>query len=362
MRILHIDEQRGWRGGEQQASYLIRGLLARGHECAIAGRPGSAFVTTDHGSGLLEVVEAPFRGEADLWTAFQLARAVRRLDIDILHAHTSHALTYAVLARKLAGRGKVVASRRVDFPPRQNAFSRWKYGAADRIVAISEKIAEVMRTFGIPDSQLRVVHSGIDPGRLDVEPLPRAELGVPEGIPLLGNVAALVGHKDHRTLIAAMPVVLREVPEAHLIIAGEGPLRPNLERQIAQLNLGHAVHLLGFRNDVPAILKALDVFVMSSKEEGLGTSVLDAMAAGIPVVATAAGGIPEMVRDGETGLLAEAGNPQQLADRIVAVVRDSRMGDALRESAARLVRERFTLDAMVAGNLEIYHRLIARHA
>lgn len=357
MRILHIDEQRGWRGGEQQASYLIRGLVALGHECAIAGRPGSAFVTGDHGPGLLGVVEAPFRGEADLWTAIKLARAVRRLDIDILHAHTSHALTYAVLARKLAGRGNVVASRRVDFCPRSNAFSRWKYGAADHIIAISGKIAEVMRAFGVQESRLSVVHSGIDPERLNVPPLPRSELGVPEDVPLIGNVAALVGHKDHHTLIAAMPVVLREVPEAHLIIAGEGPLRPNLERQIAQLNLGHAVHLLGFRNDVPAILKALDVFVMSSKEEGLGTSVLDAMAAGIPVVATAAGGIPEMVRDGETGLLAEAGNPRDVADRIVAVIRESQMAGALRATAANLVRERFTKDTMVAGNLEVYRRL-----
>ncbi|GMV91452.1 MAG: hypothetical protein AMXMBFR82_12300 [Candidatus Hydrogenedentota bacterium] len=358
MRILHIDEQRGWRGGEQQASYLIRGLVERGHDCAIAGRTGSAFVTADHGPGLFEIVEAPFRGEADLWTAFKLSRAVRRLDIDILHAHTSHALTYAVLARKLAGRGKVVASRRVDFPPRQNAFSRWKYGAADHIIAISGKIAEVMRTFGVPESRLSVVYSGIDPARLDVPPLSRSSLGVPEGVPLLGNVAALVGHKDHQTLIAAMAEVLRAVPEAHLVVAGEGPLRPELERQIAGLNLGHAVHLLGFRNDVPAILKALDVFVMSSKEEGLGTSVLDAMAAGVPVVATAAGGIPEMVRDRSTGLLATARNPRQLADQVIEMVRDCRLAERLRENALTLVYDRFTTSAMVAGNSEVYENVV----
>ena len=359
MKILHIDEQSGWRGGEQQASYLIRGLVERGHSCAIAGRPESPFLTRDHGVDLLARIEAPFRGEIDLWSAWVVARDVRRLGIDILHAHTSHALTYAILARMIARRGSVVASRRVDFPPRGNAFSRWKYHRADRVIAISHRIAEVMRAFGVSDTKLSVVHSGIDPSRFDVEPLPRADLGVPEGVPLLGNVAALVGHKDQATLIAAMPAILKSYPRAHLIIAGDGPLRESLERLIAELDVKHAVHLLGFRDDVPRLLKALDVFVMSSKEEGLGTSVLDAMAAGVPVVATDGGGIPEAVRDGVTGLLAPVGDPESLGNAIIRMLGDRELRTRLIASAVAMVETEFTWTRMASENVRVYEDLAA---
>ncbi len=359
MNILHIDEQTGWRGGEQQASYLIRGLAERGHTCVIAGRPRSPFLLANQGAGTVARIEAPFRGEIDLWSAALLARAVHRYAIDILHAHTSHALTYACLARALARRGKIVASRRVDFAPRPNAFSRWKYGCADRVIAISHRIGEVLREFGVPDSKLTVVHSGVDPARFDVAPLPRSALGVPDDVPLIGNVAALVGHKDHATLISAMPVVLSAIPDAHLVIAGDGPLRPEIEGRIAELDIGHAVHLLGFRDDVPQVLRALDVFVLSSKEEGLGTSVLDAMAAGVPVVATAGGGISEMVDHERTGLLTPPREPEALAQAIIRLLRDAELRRSLTAGGVALVHGRFTAEHMVTGNLSVYSELLA---
>jgi len=358
VNILHINDQVGWRGGEQQASYLIRGFAQLGHSCLIAGRPGSAFIERDHGVPGLVRIAAPCRGEWDIPTAITLSRAVRDHSVDILHAHSSHALTYAVLARKLAGRGKVVASRRVDFPPNANIFSQWKYRQPDRIVAISHCIARVLRDFGVAEDKLRTVHSGIDPMRFDVDPLPRAELGIPEDAPLAGNVAALVGHKDQATLLDAATHVLEAIPDFRLVIAGEGPLRPQLEAQIARLNIGHAVTLLGNRSDVPRILRALDVFVMSSKEEGLGTSVLDAMACRIPVVATNAGGIPEAVIDGETGLLAPVGNAEKLGHAIVRVVRDAKLGTALAANAYNRFIEKFTVDRMVAGNVAVYAEVL----
>ena len=359
MNILHIDEQTGWRGGEQQASYLIRGLTERGHRCFVAGKPGSDFLTRDHGARDLVRIPVPCRGELDLVTAYRLSRAVREYNIDILHAHSSHAVVYAVLAKKFAGRGKVVASRRVDFPPNKNFFSRWKYAQPDRIIAISECIARVMRNFGIPESILRTVHSGIDLKRFDVAPLSRAEIGIPEGVSLAGNVAALVGHKDHATLLDAVPAILREAPEFRLVIAGEGPLRPQLEAQIARLEIGESVTLLGQRNDVPRLLRALDLFIMSSSEEGLGTSVLDAMACGVPVVATNAGGIPEMVRDRETGLLVAAKNPTELANATVSAFKDAELRERVAGRALDLVKHSFTVDSMVRGNLAVYEELLS---
>lgn len=357
MNILHIDEQTGWRGGEQQASYLIRGLAQRGHRCFIAGKPNSEFLARDHGVADLVRISIPCRGELDLVTAVKLRNAIIQYRIDILHAHSSHAVTYAALARKLAGRGSVVASRRVDFPPNANVFSKWKYRQPDRVIAISDCIARVMRTFGVGADRLRTVHSGVDISRFDVAPLPRKTLGIPDGVPLAGNVAALVGHKDHRTLLRAVPSIIHELPDFRLVIVGEGKLRQELEAEIARLNIVHAVILLGQRNDIPQLLRALDVFILSSSEEGLGTSVLDAMACGVPVVATNAGGIPEMVRDGETGLLAPIRDPDALAGQVVRLLRDDDLKRRLAHRAREMVIERFSADRMVLGNLEVYEEL-----
>lgn len=358
MNILHIDEQTGWRGGEQQAGYLIAGLGERGHQCSIAGRPGSPFVQADHGGRVSARLELPLRGEFDGVSAARIAAFARKHGVQILHAHTAHAHMIACLARMFAGSLKVVVSRRVDFAPSSNRFSRYKYALPDHYVAISNAVGRVLAAYGIPDAKRSVVHSGIDLKRLDVPARSRAELGLPERGPLIGNVAALVGHKDHRTLISAMPAVVDAVPEAHLVIVGEGPLRPAIEDQIRSLNLTHRVHLLGYRDDVPAILKALDVFVLSSSEEGLGTSVLDAMAAGVPVAATAAGGIPEAVRHEETGLLSAPGEPGPLAESLLRLLRGRPFAEALARSARSLVASDFSADAMVEGNLAVYESVL----
>jgi glycosyltransferase involved in cell wall biosynthesis len=324
----------------------------------VAGRSGGEFVRADHGVADLRRVALPFRGEWDLATAYRLARTCQAESIDILHAHSSHAHTLALLARIIAGRAKVVVSRRVDFAPRANLFSRWKYRKPDATVAISDCIARVLRDFGIDESRLHTVHSCIDPQRLEAEPWPRSELGVAEDTPLLCNVAALVGHKDQATLIAAMPAVLEAFPNALLLVAGEGALRSDLEAQIAALSLGEHIRLLGYRRDVPSLLRAADCFVLSSKEEGLGTSVLDAMACGVPVVATAAGGIPEMVEHEVTGLLSPVGSPERLAAHLVRLLKDPALAQSLKAGGEALVQGRFAVDNMVEGNLAVYESLV----
>lgn len=357
MRILHLDEQRGWRGGEQQASYLIRGQAARGHAVFIAGRPGSEFLARDHGN-IARAVACPFAGEADLYTAACLARLVRRERIDIIHAHTSHTHTIACLTRMLARRGRAIVSRRVDFNPSSNAWSRAKYTWPDRFIAISRTIAEVLHASGVPRERVSVVHSAIDAARLEAEPLSRADLGLPDDAFVIGNVAALVDHKDQATLVRAMAEVLRENPKAHAVIAGEGPLRANLLALTEQLGISSHVHLLGYRNDVPRLLHSLDVFVMSSKEEGLGTSVLDAMACRLPVVATAGGGIPEMVRHDVTGLLVPVGDAHALAQGILAIAADPATAARLAKAGQTMVREEFHVDRMVEGNLAVYREVL----
>ena len=359
MNVLHVDEQRAWRGGEQQANYLLQGLVKHGHWVAIAGRPGSPFLNADHGIPDLVRIAIPCLSEVDPYSVWCLARAIRRYHVDIIHAHTGHAHTMACLARILAGRGKVVVSRRVANPPRKGVFTRWKYRQPDRYVAISQRIAEVLGSYGIPAKKLMTVRSAVDPTRLAVAPLARASLGISEDIPLIGNVAALVGVKDQATLLSAMALAVRSVPSLQLVIAGEGTLRPALEAQISKLGLNASVHLLGYRQDVPQLLHALDGFVLCSREEGLGTSILDAMVCGVPVVATATGGIPEMVIPDKTGFLVPVGNAEAMATAIVRMVSDRAFSKVLAANAKTRVLTDFTVEAMVEGNLRVYEQLLA---
>jgi L-malate glycosyltransferase len=299
----------------------------------------------------------------DFAAAWRLARVVRRLRPEILHAHDPHAVAMAALARSMSAsehQPLIVASRRVDFHLKRNAFSRWKYRQVALFICASEAIRRMLLGDGIPASRARTIHEGVDVEAIDAVPPARihAEFWLPVHSPVVGNVGALVPHKGHRHLIDAAALVVRDVPDVRFVILGEGELRPLLEKRIVEHHLQRHVLLPGFRRDVLALHKGFDLFVMSSVTEGLGTSVLDAMACGRPVVATRAGGLPEIVVDGETGLLVEPRDVRGLAEAIAGLLRDpdcrARMGAAGR---ARLVQH-FSADQMVARTLQAYQDLL----
>jgi glycosyltransferase involved in cell wall biosynthesis len=353
MITLHIDEQRDWRGGEQQASYLVRGLLERGHRCILAGRRGSAWLVR-HADLDAKCVALPFWGEWDLWSVWRLARLITRHNVDIVHAHTGHGHTFALLACRMAQRGVVVASRRVDFVPARNPLTLWKYRGARKIVAVSRCIADVLRAYGVPEERIAVVYSAQDPARLDMPATPRQDLSIPEDAPLFFCAAALVGHKDHATLLDAFALVQRDLPAARLLLAGTGPLEGRLRERAKRLGLGEELRFLGYRRDVPGLIRAADVFVLSSKMEGLGSAILEAMWIERPVVACAGGGIPEMVRHEMTGLLAPVGDSKALAENMTRMATDPALAEACIKNARNLVEERHSVDAMTQETLQIY--------
>lgn len=359
MKVLHIDEQMGWRGGEQQASWLIQGLCAQGHQVVIAARPGSEYYRNAHGGAPIERLSVPLYTELDLYSAWRIGQWARRAGVDIFHAHTSHAHTTALLAQRIAGHGRTVVSRRVSFPPKTDPFNRWKYRSPDRVVGVSEHVTQILREHGVPESKLTTVHSSVDLGRLDVPPLPRAELGIPENAPLIVNAGSLVGHKDHANLLHAMARVLESLPDARLIIAGEGKLRVDLEALVRQLGVGHAVSLLGYRNDVPRLVRAANLYVSSSWSEGLGTSILEALACKIAVVATEAGGAREMVKPGETGYLVPCRDSERLAEAMLRALSHAEEARAYAENGRALVERDFSTEGMVEGTLEVYRSLLS---
>jgi glycosyltransferase involved in cell wall biosynthesis len=360
MNILHLDEQIGWRGGEQQASWLVQGLAAKGHQVWISGKPDGAFLKSSHGDAPLNRLPLPFWAEVDLYTCWRLAQVVYQEEIDIIHAHTSHTHTIACLTRTMARRASVVVSRRVSFPPKTDKFNQWKYRAPDALLAVSEKVAEVLRESGLSEEKVTRVYSAVDLARLEVPPASRKTLGVSDEATLLFSAGALVDHKDHATLLSAMPAIIAACPSVHLLIAGEGALRASLEQQMEELALAEHVTLLGHRTDVPALVQAADLYISSSWSEGLGTSVLEALACETPVVAAVAGGIPEMVLPGKTGYLVPNRDPQALAGAVVEALKHPKQSAKMSVAGRKLVEQRFTAPRMVESTLEVYLKLVAR--
>ena len=303
------------------------------------------------------------RSEVDLSTAWKLSRIIRQFSPEIVHVHDPHAVSMAALALSFSAptpRPRVVASRRVDFHLQKHSFSRWKYRQVDLFIAASAAIRDVLVSDGIPARHTVVVHDGIDVGKIGRLPSVdlRAEFWLPHGAPLLVNVGALVAHKGQRYLIDAMPHVLREVPEAHLIILGEGELRSALERQVKELGVEKHVLLPGFRADVLQLMKSADLFVMSSVTEGLGSTVLDAMAMKLAVVGTQAGGIPEAVVDGRTGLLVPPAHARELATAIVQLLKDPGRRERMGAAGHARVSEHFGVARMLQGTLDAYRRAL----
>lgn len=357
MFSLQIDTARTWRGGQNQVLLTARGLAARGHRVVAVVHPDGELrkrLPAD-----LETVALAPRNEVDLPAAWRLSRVIRDLQPDVVHAHDPHGVAVAATALSIAApspRPALVAARRVDFHLKGNSFSRWKYRQVDRFICASNAIRAMLIEDGVASDRAVTVHEGVDVARVSaVAPLDvRQEFWFPPHSLVVGNIAALVPHKGQKYLVDAAAIVVREMPEARFLVLGEGELRGALEQQVKHLHLGQHVVLTGFRPDVLAVLRGLDVFVMSSVTEGLGTSLLDAMAASKPIVATRTGGIPEVVVHGDSGLLVPPRDGKALASAILDMLRDTEGRTRLARAGHARVCERFSVDRMVEATLAVY--------
>lgn len=343
LNVLHLSSEKSWRGGEQQIAYLIDELTALGVNNVVAARQGSVF----HHYALnknLPLFPLPFRNSMDIRTALDIKRICRSNKIHIVHMHSASSHGIAVLSAVLGNPTPLVLSRRVDFVPKRSWFTRWKYNhpSIKRILCVSDKIREIMEAYTAHPEKCVTVHSGIDMKKFSGKPTASplvAEFGLDTHIHLVGNTSALEDHKDYPTFIAVIErLVQRNVPVQAFII-GKGGLEESLRGLVRAKHLEHVIHFTGFRSDIAQVLPGLSVFLMTSKEEGLGTSILDAFLAGVPVVATRAGGIPEMVIDGQTGLLAAPGDADALAAAVEKVLIDTSLRARLVAGAHAKVQE-----------------------
>src|SRR6185436_14916939 len=322
MRVAHLDTGREWRGGQRQVLLLMEGLARRGHDVRLLA-PRGPLLERARAAGI-ESREWRPGGEWDLFAMLDAAGALRAWRPDLAHAHSAHAHALGVPAARLAGVPGVVVSRRVDFAIATQPFSRLKYRMpVDRYFCISAGVEAVMRAGGVPESKLARVPSGVElpsRGAALAEAVSRRslreELGLAADVKLVGTVAALAPHKDHATLLEAAALVTRARDDVHFVWAGEGECRPALERRRRELGLESRVHLLGFRDDPMPLQVQLDLFVLAFYLEGLGTALLDAQALGLPIVATAVGGITDVIENGVNGRLVPPRDPEALAAAI----------------------------------------------
>jgi glycosyltransferase involved in cell wall biosynthesis len=227
----------------------------------------------------------------------------------------------------------------------------------DQLIAVSRSIERKIHDEGRATTRVRMIYNGVDLERYDhQEPCCtlRDDYGMEPGSQIVGVVARLEPEKGHPTLIEAWPLVLRSVPDAYLLVVGEGSRREELERQVRELRIAHRVVFTGRRDDVPGVTAALDVAVLPSYREAQGLTILEAMALSRPVVASNVGGIPEMIEDGVTGLLVPPGDPVALAAAIVRLLEDHSLADTLGRAGHDLVHDRFCIELMVKAIEEIY--------
>jgi len=360
-RVLHLSTEKGWRGGERQVKLLTNGLLNRGIDVRVACPPDSELFQDRAQANV--AIPWRVRSEFDPIAIANLIAHVRRFRPQVIHAHTSHAHSIAWLASRVVD-VPVVVSRRVDFPIAGNWAARRKYlSHYIWFIAISEGVQKVLLGGGVDPSRVTVVHSGVE---LDRYPFRSGGRDNAEAVKwdvqpheyLLINVAALTDHKDQATLLRAAAELRRMRDDWRLVIAGEGELRRELELLAEQLGLTSKVCFAGYVRDLRPLYKAADLFILSSHLEGLCTSLLDAMLAGVPVIATRTGGVPEVVEDGRTGRLVSPRDPLALSTAIADLLDQEDLRHTYARNAREKVEREFSADRMVEGTLFFYERVL----
>ncbi len=356
LTIAIVSTQREWYGGEQQIWLLAQGLRRRRHNVQILARRGGKLAERMRDDGFA-VGEFSGNGRSPL-ALWQIRRLLRRMRPDVLQYNDSHALTSAGLASYGLRIPVRVGMRHVLWPIR----SPWRFRAfCDRMACVSNAVAEVCRASGLPPEMLRVVFAATDPENVQSgDPHQgRRAADVNEDRPMLLAVAGLNENKGHAFLLDAFVAVLARYPNAALVLAGDGPLRERLQRQCEQLGIDASVRFLGYSRDVPDLVQAADLLVLPSLAEGLPVTLMDAMFAGVAIVATAVGGVVDLLGTGEqrdepVAWMVPPSDSAALATAIIEALADPPQR-VLRAQRARLRAEQlFTADHMVDAMLALY--------
>lgn len=365
MTIIHVSTPDTWRGGEQQVAYLATELARLEIPQVVVcpkGSPLEKFCLDKRITVSAFHRRSPFNPRL----AYRLTRLCRKHPGAIIHTHDSHAHTTAILSAALFwNKTPLIVHRRVDFPVGKSIFSLFKYNhpAVKRILCVSDKIREITGKDICDKKKMVTIHSGIDLSRFakaQSHGILRKQFNLTEKNPLIGNVSAIAPHKDYYTFVDTAELLLHANPDFRFFIIGDGSEKENIQNYIHKKRLEDKIFLTGFLSNILDVLPELDIFLMTSQTEGLGTTLLDAFACRIPVIATAAGGIPEIVRDGITGLLAPVKSPEKLKEAVLKILNDPQLKYSLTENAFNLLQD-FSTVSVAEKTLRVYQEIGERY-
>lgn len=360
MKILHVDTGRELGGGQKQVLHLARGLVERGTATKLVLPPGSELARRAGERGI-PVEPLRMRGEWDILAAMRIARLFLHGGFDLLHLHTARAHTLGFVAAGFASIPAILVSRRELSRPKPLLIQRLKYGSQRiRYLAISEAVRSDLIRVGARPEQITLVRSGID---LEARPRGNGEalrrvLGIDPGATLIGSAGRLEENKGFSDLIRAFSLLRRDPVPLKLVIAGEGSRKAALADEARSLGLQNEVVLPGFLEDMPGFLDSLAVYVQPSHREPLGTALLEAMAAGIPVIATESGGIPEYLESGKDGLLVPPRDPGELSRAIERLVAGPEEAERMARNARERVEREYSKERMIAETIAAYRRTV----
>jgi len=362
LKTLHVEFGRHLYGGALQVVYLMKGLAKRGHEVSLLCAKGSAIEKEARSSGI-RVFPVRIAFDSDPTLLLRVYRAVKQANPDVLHLHSRRgAEIFGGLAGRMARVPAIILSRRIDDPVKLGPLGRLKFiKYPHKIITISEGIRRVLIDCGIDENRIEMVRSAVVVEQFQLErdrSWFHSEFSVPEDVPVIGVIAQLIERKGHRYLFEAVPDILKEFPDTQFILLGKGPMRQQLEHLASEMGIGKSVIFAGFRADIEKILPNLDIVVHPALREGLGVSLIQAACAGRPMVASGVGGIPEIVRDGQTGLLVNPADSQAIGKCILTLLRNPDLAQKLGENARKLAETEFSIDGMVEGNLRVYREVL----
>ncbi|WKB54323.1 glycosyltransferase [Eleftheria terrae] len=367
MKVMHVEAGKHLYGGALQVVFLLAELQrqAPGDEHVLVCPRGSAIAAAARPHAR-RVHEIEMKGDADLGLPGRLRRLIREERPDIVHLHSRRGSDlWGGVAARLEG-VPAVLSRRVDNPE-----APWwvglKYRLYDRVVAISEGIRQVLLGEGLSPEKVVCVHSAVDTERYRPEGGDRrwlqAEFGLAKDEPTLAMIAQFIPRKGHRTLLQALPAIIARHPRVRVLLFGQGPEEDAIRRLAANAGWQQRVVFAGFRRDLERVLPALDLVVHPAEMEGLGVSLLQAAACEVPIVATRAGGIPEIVLPGQTGLLIEPGDAAALAAAVNRLLDNPAERQDFGRAGRALALREFSVQAMARGNRTVYQQVLdARNA
>lgn len=357
INVLHISTPMSWRGGEQQLAYLAEELKEKVEQFFIC-RTGSEmelfcfeneFTCFSIPTSVLKIFE----------NAALIKRICKNYKIDVIHTHDSKAHTLAFVASTLGNKTPIVVSRKVDFPIAQSYLSKKKYNSTNiaRLIAVSEEVKNIVQKGIEKPEKITVIYDGVDTKwESGIKPDLYDRFEIERGKKIIGNVSALAPHKDYFTWVDTAEKLLSKRQDLHFLIIGLGPMQAKIAAYIKQKGLENAISMTGFIPNAKTLIAGFNVFFMSSETEGLGSSILDAFVRKVPVVATSAGGIPEIVKNEETGLLASPKDAQGLADAIERILADQVLREHIIRNAEQWVQN-FDYRKMAAKTLEIYQNV-----